>query len=301
MNIPSLDFSRLALGTVQFGLDYGISNTIGKTKDEEVRKILDAALTTGINTLDTASSYGDSEKIIGNYNSQAFNIISKFPCTVQSAEDLKVSFELSLLNLKTSFLYGYLAHDADMLLKYPGLWQSLEEIKNKGSIKKIGFSLYRPQQLEQLLAMNYIPCIVQVPYNFIDRRFEKYFLQLKSLGCEIHVRTAFLQGLFFFDPDKLSSFFDGVKPLLLQLRQHFPGNEQIAAFLMKFVLSNMSVDKLVFGVNTKAQFQENIDSLQLNTEKLHIDWNEDLPEEILMPDKWPKQFFINESVFSQSR
>lgn len=288
MNILSPNLSRLALGTVQFGLDYGINNTIGKTNDEEVKKILDAALKTGINTLDTAISYGDSEKIIGNYDSQAFDIISKFPASVQSAEALKASFELSLLNLKTSFLYGYLAHDADMLLKYPGLWPLLQELKNKGLIKKIGFSLYRPQELEQLLAMNYIPGIVQVPYNFIDRRFEKYFLQLKSLGCEIHVRSAFLQGLFFFAPDKLSSFFDPIKPLLLQLRQLFPGNKQVTAFLMKFVLNNNSVDKLVFGINTKAQFQENIESLQLDIEKINPEWHVNLPEEILMPDKWPK-------------
>lgn len=287
MSSKSQDLSRLALGTVQFGLDYGISNTTGKTNFKEVEKILIAAGEAGVDTLDTATGYGDSEAIIGNCNSQHFNIISKFSGAVRSAKDLNISVEQSLLNLKRNSLYGYLAHDADTLIKYPAVWQSLLDLKAKGSIKKIGYSLYLPQQLEQLLSINYTPEIIQIPYNFIDRRFEKYFKHLKSLGCEIHVRSAFLQGLFFLNPKELTSFFEPVKPLLLELRQHFSGNNEIAAFLMDFVLQSHNIDKLVFGVNTQIQFYENIQNLLQYPSLVKINWQGNLPEEILMPNKWP--------------
>jgi aryl-alcohol dehydrogenase-like predicted oxidoreductase len=283
----SMDLSRLALGTVQFGLDYGISNTNGKTNAEEVKEILRSASEAGIDTLDTAAGYGDCEKIIGNCNSQQFKIVSKFSGTVHSAEELSQSLEQSLVNLKRASLYGYLAHDADTLLKQPDLWQSLLDMKHKGSIKKIGYSLYLPEQLEQLLAIDCIPGIVQVPYNFIDRRFEKYFEQLKSLGCEIHARSAFLQGLFFLEPAVLSSFFKPVQSLLVELKQQFKSNNELAGFLMSFVLKNNSIDKLVFGINTTAQLLENINNLQLNTASVMINWHADIPEEILMPNKWP--------------
>ena len=288
MTSKSGDLSRLALGTVQFGLDYGIGNTSGKTSVQEVQKLLTAAKDAGVLTLDTAAGYGDSEAMIGNNNSEGFDIISKFPASVSTAAELKNSLDQSLNNLKRKSLYGYLAHDTGNILKYPFLWQSMLDLKESSVIKKIGCSLYLPDQLEQLLSLNYTPGIVQVPYNFIDRRFEKYFDQLKSLGCEIHVRSAFLQGLFFMDTEKLAAFFNPVKSLLIKLKQQFKTNNELAGFLMSFVLSNKNIDKLVFGVNTATQFYENINSLQLHKTPSVFSWQENVPDNILMPNKWPQ-------------
>jgi len=287
LSIENINTSRLAIGTVQFGLNYGISNVSGKTDNGEVFKILNTALKYGIHTLDTASAYGDSELVIGAISLKEFDIVSKFPSTVTTSNDLRMALQQSLQNLKTPSLYGYLAHDADRLLQYPELWQTLLELRNEKLIQKIGYSLYLPSQLEQLLALNYIPDIVQVPYSFIDRRFEKDFKHLKSIGCEIHVRSAFLQGLFFLNPDSLHSFFEPIKPLLLQFHQNFSHTNQIASFLMNFVLSNAEVDKLVFGVNTEVQLIENISNLQLKTDTVNIHWDEQVSDDILMPNKWP--------------
>jgi len=286
--------SRLALGTVQFGLNYGISNTHGQTGFDEVKKILQKAAQLGIDTLDTARGYGDSEQVIGNCNSKSFKIVSKFPGTVHSIEELKVSLKMSLLNLQTGSLYAYMAHDADALLKNPVLWESLKELKEAGAVQKIGYSLYNPDQLQQLLQMKCLPGIVQLPYNFIDRRFEKYFPLLKSLDCEVHVRSVFLQGLFFLQPASLTTFFEPVKPLLLLLRERFKSENEIAGFLMNFILRTSSIDKLVFGVNTLAQLEENISNLQLTAAEKQFNWDEPVPLDILMPNKWPKQIFAHE-------
>lgn len=288
MNSGYLNTSRLAIGTVQFGLDYGISNVIGKTATDEVEKILSRAREYKIDTLDTASAYGNSEQVIGKSNSKDFNIISKFPAIVKTEEELRESFQLSLQNLNTNSLYGYLAHDADMLIKHPVLWQSLLELKNEKLVEKIGYSLYLPSQFEKLLSLNYIPNIVQVPYSFLDRRFEKYFSKLKSTGCEIHVRSVFLQGLFFLDPVRLSTFFDPIKPLLVDLQQRFSDNKQLASFLMNFILNKTEIDKLVFGVNTESQLIENIMNLELDLKDMNINLNVSVKDDILMPNMWPK-------------
>ena len=71
---------KIALGTVQFGFSYGISNTSGRTEEDQVLKILDYAWKNGINTLDTARDYGDSERIIGKFKNEfAWNIVTKTP------------------------------------------------------------------------------------------------------------------------------------------------------------------------------------------------------------------------------
>ena len=56
---------KLTLGTVQFGLDYGVSNDTGKVSDKEVHAILTTAISHGITTLDCAAAYGNSEQLIG--------------------------------------------------------------------------------------------------------------------------------------------------------------------------------------------------------------------------------------------
>ncbi|MDX2171928.1 MAG: aldo/keto reductase [Bacteroidota bacterium] len=282
-----MNVSRIALGTVQFGLNYGVSNVSGKTDSDEVFKILNTAYKFGIHTLDTAIAYGDSEQVIGTISLNEFDIVSKFPTTVKTSKDLRIALQQSLQNLNTPVLYGYLAHNADSLIHHPELWQTLLEFKTEKIVKKIGYSLYLPNQLEQLLALNYLPDIIQVPYSFVDRRFEPHFKHLKSIGCEIHARSAFLQGLFFLNPTSLDSFFEPIKPLLLQFREIFSDNNQIAGFLMNFVLSKVEVDKLIFGVNTEVQLIENISNLQLKASTKHIHWNEYVSDDILMPNKWP--------------
>jgi aryl-alcohol dehydrogenase-like predicted oxidoreductase len=115
---------KIGLGTAQFGLDYGISNPLGKTPVAEVRRILDATAENGVHVIDTASLYGDSEKILGQCLGEhhSFHIITKTPqynkslINEENAEQLKKVFHESLARLKQSSLYGLLVHSADDLL-----------------------------------------------------------------------------------------------------------------------------------------------------------------------------------------
>lgn len=287
MSKESALISRLAIGTVQFGLDYGISNTKGKTSIEEVNKILKTASKFGINTIDTARAYGESETVLGKTNVSIFNVVSKFPKAVDTVQALRESLNESLCQLKTTSLYGYMAHDADTLLKNNSLWSELVMLKEKGIIKKIGYSLYNTEQLDALLNKNYLPQIVQLPYNFIDRRFEKYFSKLKALNCEIHTRSAFLQGLFFMNPSQLNPFFEPVKDLIIELKAKLKDNTSIANFLLSFVLKNENIDKVVFGITSNDELLNNLNQIKKEHAEVMIEFNKTLPSEILIPSFWP--------------
>ena len=294
---PSMSMiTRLALGTVQFGQDYGIANTKGKIREEEVFTILDYAAESGIDRLDTAMAYGDSEERIGKYLSNGacrFNIVSKLPPLeryVSGTEALLLKSTLDRLGIKQ--LYGYLVHRFDDFLKYDGLWEGLNALRARGLVKRLGFSLYSCEELELLLDRKIDFDIIQIPYSIFDRRFEQYFDVLKKKGAEIQARSVFLQGLVFLSSKNLPVFFERARPQL----QYLEGiadedNISISALCLNFALANLSVDKVIIGVDSLEHLRANIgvlnefDRVKNIYPKLQRLKIED--EEILLPFKWP--------------
>jgi aryl-alcohol dehydrogenase-like predicted oxidoreductase len=272
---------KLGLGTVQFGLSYGISNKKGKTSKEEVEKILSSAHKNGIELLDSASAYGDAEEVLGGNNLSNFKVVSKF---LPPSEGQKVINQLrkSLQNLGLNQIYGYLAHRPMELLNHPEQWKELKRFKAEGTVKKIGFSLNEPEELEKLLEKGYEPDLIQVPYNFFDRRFESGIKNLKEQGCEIHTRSAFLQGLFFMDPNELNEYFDEVKPLLKQIQELEP----LSGALLKFVLEKPFIDKVISGVEDEAQLLQNIESVEKAPSLPELKGT--ISDNILIPSRWQK-------------
>jgi aryl-alcohol dehydrogenase-like predicted oxidoreductase len=278
--------NKLAIGTVQFGLDYGISNQNGITAPSEVANILATAQKAGINTLDTARAYGTSEAVLGRHDIDAFQVVSKTSITVDKAVSMELSQTLD--NLQLSTIYAYLVHNGSDLLTMPEKWHELQQLKARGSIEKIGYSLYYPKDLDQLLDQGLIPDLIQVPYSLLDRRFETYFNLLKEQQVEIHTRSTFLQGLMFIDYRQLPDFFAPVSGLLKTLHDQYESPEQKAGYLLRFCLGNANIDKVVIGVNNTQQLKENIFSLQSNEQMRPLSLEQKIPEEILIPSNWPK-------------
>lgn len=280
-------YNKLALGTVQFGLDYGISNTHGMTSSNEVKTILELASSVGINFLDTASAYGKSEEVLGRMNLMSWHIISKFS-SLSNSKNIECILEQSLIRLGQESIYGYLAHDARTLLDNPLIWNELEIAKSKGKIQKIGYSVYKPAELEKLLEKEYYPDLLQVPFNILDQRFSQYFDALKTEGTEIHIRSAFLQGLFFMDTKTLPDYFNEIKPVLQELELQFPDKTRRAAYLLNFCLVQSGIDKVVMGVDSSQQFKENMDILSGASNMIGLLSFPPISEEVLLPYNWPK-------------
>jgi aryl-alcohol dehydrogenase-like predicted oxidoreductase len=249
---------KITLGTVQFGIQYGISNTHGVPSDSELESIFSVASELGIQQLDTAKAYGNAEERIGQLSNSKFDIITKFP-NVDSKEDLELALSESLQKLNVASVYGYLAHNADVIIRNPSLWEVLLEAKKEGKIKKIGYSLYTPEQLERLLDLNCIPDLVQLPYSILDRKFEKQLSILKQLGTEVHVRSVFLQGLYFMNPNKLPEKLQPLQDSLVELKNLcIENNVSVGEVALNYVISNPNIDKLVIGIETAEQLRENI-------------------------------------------
>lgn len=282
---------KIGLGTVQFGLDYGISNKDGHTDHKEVQKILSYAKKVGIKYIDTAYAYGNSQNVLGTFELSSFNIISKYLPENESNLTLNIQFNESLESLNQKRIYGFLAHRASSLLNKDNVWEELQNLKSKGLVEKIGVSLNEVPELEKLIEKDIMPDLIQIPYNFFDRRFEKLAIDLKMKhDIEIHSRSTFLQGLFFIHPDELPPFFNPIKDILIEMKNNI---ESLTSFLLLFVLKKTFVDKTIIGVNNLKQLQENIkqissiDSIAFNSPTIENSIAT-IPDDILTPSKWPK-------------
>lgn len=193
---------KLALGTVQFGLDYGVANTAGRVSFGEAREILRIAHQSGIDTLDTAIAYGDSESVLGRLGVDSWKVITKLPAVpddcVNIEQWVRAQIHASMRRLNSSQLYGVLLHRPEQLLGRMGseIYRALQQLKYNGVTSKIGLSIYNHQGLETILS-RYSIDLVQAPINILDRRLIEtgWADKLKQIGVELHARSAFLQGL----------------------------------------------------------------------------------------------------------
>lgn len=282
-----LNLSKLALGSVQFGLDYGINNADGIVQFEEVKRIIDIAFSNNIRTIDTARLYGNSEAVLGQLDLNNWQIVSKFSSKIDDESSIEDEFRASARSLHLKNIYGYIAHSADILIENPLIWNQLKSLKDQDLISRIGFSIYKPEQLEKLLDLGCIPDLVQVQYNLLDRRFEPYFEHLKKLNCEIHSRSALLQGLFF--KEDIPDYFLPIKSILKEIQLLYPNIFERAAFLLAFCLKNPFIDKVVIGVQSAKELQDNLDALltfnpQVNSQLALPNFD----SEIVLPYNWPK-------------
>jgi len=259
---------KIGLGSVQWGLQYGVSNTSGKTPESEITSILEGAQTSGVKIIDTASLYGDSETKLGQQELGAFKIVSKTPncSTITDAETansfLSHSIHQSLNKLKIPKLYGYLVHHADDLLgpHGPQIGKALHRLKELGLVDKVGVSVYRKEQLDSISTF-FIPDLIQVPINVLDQRLIKSgtLKKMKDLGVEIHARSAYLQGLLLMPLSRVPGYFAPLMPLLNEWHnrvrdQHLSPAEAAIAF----VCNVSEIDKVILGVENRQQFEDAI-------------------------------------------
>ena len=259
--------SRLALGTVQFGLPYGIASGGVQVGRGEAAEILQHARSAGLDTLDTAITYGDSERVLGELGVKQWRVVSKLPPVPDSCADVvtwvRESAAGSLRRLAISSLYGLLLHRPQELSGRRGgeLYDGLTSVKADGLVRKVGISVYGPSDLEAV--WNLFPMdIVQAPFSVFDRQLATsgWLMRLHSQRVEVHTRSTFLQGLLLTEPKRRPQIFDRWRSLwdlwddwLLQ-----SGLTPLQACL-GFALSQPEIDRVIVGVDSTSQLQEILD------------------------------------------
>lgn len=259
----------LCLGTAQLGMKYGINNTSGKPDRETVFDILNSAVNGGIHMIDTASIYGEAEEILGEYlsihpkNADKIHIISKQCCSVDRMSHagiekvIRQELEQSLMRLGRSFLDGYLLHSYREIDK-PETLEILRKVKKEGLVRKTGVSVYEVDEAEYAIETGDIDYL-QMPCSVFDQRglTSGVFQKARERGITVFTRSAFLQGLLMMEESKIPVYLQGIVPYIHEFHdmlQRYGLNKKHA--VVKFVLSELRIDYMVFGVETVEQLEE---------------------------------------------
>lgn len=286
--------SKLCLGTVQFGMCYGVNNALGrKPGKDECFDIINEALLAGITCFDTAHAYGNAESLLGEFpwGDRKPQIISKLPprCTNTDVKDKLVE---SFNSLRMKKIYGYMLHCAEDMYR-KSIMESMELLKEQKLVDKIGVSVYEPEDAMKAVSDKRID-IIQIPYNVLDQRLDKvgFFEMVQNGHKEIYARSAFLQGLLLMDPNKAESKVNGsgkwIKNFhsIVKDRGYTPSE---AAML--YCMYHPGIDYVVFGVDTPQQLKCNV-AIQKEISDFDGCYEDlsgaflDVPREILMPSLW---------------
>jgi aryl-alcohol dehydrogenase-like predicted oxidoreductase len=282
---------KLAIGTAQFSMPYGIANQDGQVHGDEINNILDLAWENGIDTLDTAKAYGRSEEVIGNYLKKRpenfWNIITKLSDGEKNISDqIQNSFE-KLTILPTIVM----AHSAALFLD-DEFQKELFDAKEKQVISKVGISLYNASEINQVMESTLKPDVIQLPMNMLDTQLYRCGIlkQLDEKGVEIHVRSAFLQGLFYLHKSDLNNHFSDVVPYLEKLKSIAAKSDlTLAELSLLWLVSLKEVNKVIIGVDNADQLKTHLETLKKSVgpdvfeEALSIHYEN---ETILNPSLW---------------
>lgn len=284
---------KIALGTVQFGLPYGIANRHGQVSRAEAVTIIDYAKSVGIDTLDTAAAYGNSERLLGEIIDPKWKIISKLPPIPTGTRDVahwvRTTVEKSLQLLRVNRLDGLLLHHPADLLGGDGVFlhNALINLKSSGLVKKTGISIYNPAELDGLIGRFPFE-MVQAPFNVLDQRLVSsgWLARLHDLGIEVHVRSIFLQGLLLLDKLARPPQFSRWEGIWLDWDEYLRASNQTPLeACVRFASSSPIISRFVVGIDSRRQLEEIFTALDGATASLphHLQCND---PQLLEPSRW---------------
>jgi len=284
---------KLALGTVQFGLNYGIGNSTGQVSQEEGFSILEIAKNAGVDTLDTAIAYGNSELVLGAIGVHDWHVITKLPPLSVDRSNVYTwvidQVRGSLERLQISKIDGLLLHRPDQLFELGGieLLAALGDLKDQGVVSKIGVSVYAPDELARLFDLARFD-IVQAPLNILDRRLVEsgWASQLSQEGVEVHSRSSFLQGVLLMTDETRPKIFDRW-PTIWKTWSSWTRESNLSPLqaCILYSLSIDEVDKVIVGVDSTKQLEQILFATKACLPSLP-EWPVSLDSDLLNPARW---------------
>lgn len=274
MTRSSDNVARLALGTVQFGMDYGITNSTGQVSHAEVRKIVETARMRGVDTLDTAIAYGESEQVLGASGITGWQVYTKLPEVPEAvmADRAKIGrwvanqMDESLARLRVPCVAGLMLHRPGQLGHRNGaaLYDALCAERQAFRARRIGVTVYGPDELDTLPAG--MACdIVQAPLNVFDMSMSTsgWLDRLAEAGCAFHARSVFLQGLLLMPAAQRPTRF-APWASLWQTWDAFLAETGLTGLeaCLRHVLGLGQVERVVVGVTSVTQLHEVMDATE---------------------------------------
>ncbi len=263
---------NIALGTVQFGQPYGIANNSGQVSIEEIEMILEYAQKKGVDTLDTAINYGESETLLGSIGVSNWNVITKISEVPIGCDNIynwiSSSVSASLKRLKINCLSGILLHKPEQLLFSEGdkIYSALNKLKEEGCVKKIGISIYDPIELDKIISRFPLD-IVQAPFNIMDQRLisSGWLSKLYRSNIDVHVRSVFLQGLLLMNSSERPQVFNRWESIWIIWNQ-FLCESKLSALqvCIRYALLKKEINRVIVGVDSLKQLRQVLDAVSGN-------------------------------------
>lgn len=258
--------AQLVLGAAQFGMAYGINNTVGKPSLEAIEQILRKAIENNIKEIDTAQGYGDSEttlqKVLGQ-KIDNFTIHSKFKFQEEIGIDqIHEALKKTINTLKTKKIGYFFFHDFNQFDQLKN--EKIESEYISQNSLGLGASVYNLEEFDKALNTSWIKAI-QLPVNIFDVSEEKIKLikQAALVNKKIYCRSVFLQGLFFKPVESLPTVLQPLKPKLIELQDiSEKHNVPVADLALAFVKNIFGIHGILIGVETVPQLEKNISSFK---------------------------------------
>ena len=299
-----LALSRMMLGTVQFGLPYGVANQTGQPTYDEAVRIVAAAVEGGVNCFDTAAAYGTSEEVLGNALHELkltdkVTVVTKvLPLSdmelanpAAAFQAIERSIEKSRRRLRLDCLPIVLFHRETDAAHMEGL----ARLRDRGWLKYYGVSCNNFAGPAQEFAAS--TDALQIPANIVDRRHLQpdFFKTTVTNNVAIFIRSVYLQGLLVMRESEIPT----------SLREILPTRQKLAVIAqqaglslqelaVRFILSQAGVTSVLVGVESVAQVVDNLplfsdqslpDDVLTQLQRLSFD----LPESLITPSQWPSR------------
>ncbi len=283
---------RVALGSAQFGLPYGVAHSGPRVSQAEAHAIVDEAARLGVRVLDTAMAYGNSEEVLGRHGLKGWQVVSKLPALPSDCPDVlawvQQSVAQSLERLQVPRLHGLLLHRPGQLLETqgPALLAALRAVQAQGLVHKIGPSIYSPDELAPLMALHPFE-MVQAPASILDQRLHHsgWAQRLHAAGVEVHTRSANLQGLLL-SPQVQAQRFAAWQPLWTYWHGWL-ASEGLTSLqaCIRYALAQPHVSQVVLGFDSVAQLRDMAEAAAGPALNSLPDWPA-FDERLLNPSLW---------------
>ena len=284
---------NIAIGTANFGMQYGVANSRGKLSKNSVVEILGLAKSLGITCLDTANAYGESQKVLGEFGVRDWRVVSKISSIPRDCEDVRsfvrAEIDLILTSLNLSEFDTVLVHNPKDLMGNVSeiVYEELQKAKSQGQVEKIGVSIYDPSDLESITSQFQLD-VVQAPINVFDNRLQDsgWLDRLASMGVEVHARSVFLQGVLLSAIAQNNDFFKPWKTTFEKWNRFAESSGTSA--MMNCIKHVNSYDKVTFavvGVDSAQNLSEVFDAFSARPQRINED-NFGVDSQLINPARW---------------
>ena len=272
-----LRVSSLGLGTVELGIDYGIDapGHFGRPAVADSIRVVHAALDAGVNYIDTARAYGDSEKVLGSaLNGRRDQVVLATKAFTRSPDGsdlagealrshMRAELDTSLQLLHTDYLDLWQVHslDANALAQIEVMAEVFGEAQQKGKVRWTGASVYGTEHPSLALESDVFD-VLQVPYSVFDQRLDDEAIPMAAKqGVGIVARSILLKGVLTTKAEHLPEHLDALRFHSRRFRDLVEASGldlTPAQVAIAFGLAHPHIGNVLVGVRTEHELAENL-------------------------------------------